>query len=245
MYPHSVKGLHRFEGIKSLAGTLNELAPPTEVPESQVIKCLNFKAHADGISRVKRTGYSEFDAFYNFGGLPIRGLFDYWDETPVNRYAVITSKKIFSRAVGAGSWSELYSQATELAFPVKPVVYLRERPIVVGFDTNRLVEPATTYGLGIEAPTGTPTLAEGDAGSLTKTLKYVITYLRSGNYQAESNPGPESLPITVSAKKINLSGIPVSSDPKVDKKEIYKTTEGGAIFFWVAEIANEIGRAHV
>jgi hypothetical protein len=238
MYPHSVKGLHRFEGIKSLAGTLNELAPPTEVPESQVIKCLNFKAHADGISRVKRTGYSEFDAFYNFGGLPIRGLFDYWDETPVNRYAVITSKKIFSRAVGAGSWSELYSQATELAFPVKPVVYLRERPIVVGFDTNRLVEPATTYGLGIEAPTGTPTLAEGDAGSLTGTFKYVITYLRSGNYQAESNPGPESLPITVSAKKINLSGIPVSSDPKVDKKEIYKTTEGGAIFFWAAEIAN-------
>lgn len=240
MYPHSAKGLHRFDGIKSLAGTLNELAPPTEVPEDQVIKCLNFKAHADGISRVKRTGCSKFDAFYNFGGLPIRGLFDYWDETPVNRYAVITSKKIFSRAVGAGSWTELYSQATELAFPVKPVVYLRERPIVVGFDTNRLVEPATTYGLGIEAPASAPTLAEGSGGSLTGTFRYVITYLRSGNYQAESNPSSESSPITVTAKKINLSAIPVSSDPKVDKKEIYRTTEGGAIFFWVAEIDHDV-----
>ena len=238
MYPHSAKGLHRFEGIKSLAGTLNELAPPTEVPEDQVIKCLNFKAHADGISRVKRLGYSKFDAFYNFGGLPIRGLFDYWDETPVNKYVVITSKKIFSRSAGAGSWSQLYSQSAELAFPVKPVVYLRERPIVVGFDTNRLVEPTTTYGLGIVAPAGTPTLAPVDGGALTGTYRYVITYLRSGNYQAESNPGPESSPITVGAKKIHLSSIPVSSDPKVDKKEIYRTTEGGAIFFWVAEIAN-------
>jgi hypothetical protein len=238
MYPHSVKNLYRFEGIKSLAGTLNELAAPTEVPEDQVIKCLNFKAHADGISRVKRLGYSKFDAFYNFGGLPIRGLFDYWDETPVNKYVVITSKKIFSRSAGAGSWTQLYSQSAELAFPVKPVVYLRERPIVVGFDTNRLVEQTTTYGLGIVAPSGTPTLSEGAIGALTGTYRYVITYLRSGNYQAESNPGPESSLITVTAKKINLSSIPVSSDPKVDKKEIYRTTEGGAIFFWVDEIAN-------
>jgi len=315
MYPHSAKGLHRFEGIKGFAGTLNELAPPTEVPEDQVIKCLNFKAHADGISRVKRTGYSKFDAFYNFGGLPIRGLFDYWDETPVNRYAVIASKKIFSRAVGAGSWTELYSQVTELAFPVKPVVYLRERPIVVGFDTNRLVEPTMTYGLGIEAPVSAPTLGEGSGGALIGTFKYVITYLRSGNYQAESNPGPESSPITTGSvgsvhrartsnvatigtagahglttgngivisgmggayngtwvvasapdtthftyantgvnetetadtggtikfkKKITLSAIPNSSDPKVDKKEIYRTTEGGAIFFWVAEIDHDV-----
>jgi hypothetical protein len=118
------------------------------------------------------------------------------------------------------------------------VVYLRERPIVVGFDTNRLIEPTTTYGLGIVAPASAPTLAEGTAGSLTGTYKYVITYLRSGNYQVESNPGPESSPITVTAKKINLSAIPVSSDPKVDKKRIYRTTAGGAIFFWVADITN-------
>jgi len=238
MYRHSVKGLYRFDGIKSLAGTLNELSAPTEVPEAQVIKCLNFKPHKDGISRVKRPGYSKFDAFYNFEGLPIRGLFDYWDETPVNRYEVITSKKIFSRAVGAGSWSELYSQTAELEFPIKPVVYLRERPIVVGFDTNRLVEPTTTYGLGIVAPSSAPTLAEGAAGSLTGTFKYVVTYMRSGNFQVESNPSPESSPITVTAKKINLSAIPVSTDPKVDKKRLYRTTAGGAVFFWVADIAN-------
>jgi photosystem II stability/assembly factor-like uncharacterized protein len=84
--------------------------------------------------------------------LPIRGLFDYWDENQINRYVAITSKKIFSRAAGEQSWSELYSQTAELVFPVKPVVYLRERPIVVGFDTNRLIEPETTYLLGINGP---------------------------------------------------------------------------------------------
>ena len=230
--------LHRFDGINSFAGTLNELTPPTEVPNDQVIKCTNFKSHLDGISRKKRPGYSKFDAFYNFGGLPIRGLFDYWDENGKNRYVIVASKKIFSRASDEGSWSEIYSQTNELQFPVKPVVYLRERPIVVGFDTNRLVEPATTYGLGIVAPTSAPTLAEGSAGNLSGTYKYVITYLRSGNFQVESNPGPESNPIAVTDKKINLSNIPVSSDPKVDKKRIYRTTEGGGIFYWVADINN-------
>jgi hypothetical protein len=67
-----------------------------------------------------------------------------------------------------------------------------------------------------------------------------VTYLRSGNFQVESNPSPASSPITVSATKINLSSIPVSSDPKVDKKRLYRTTAGGAKFFWVADIANAI-----
>lgn len=233
----SAQGLHRFP-FSSFGGTLNELSPATDVSDDQVIKCTNFKLHEDRVSRQKRLGYSKFDAFYDFGGLPIRGLFDYWNESGVNVYVVITSKKIFSRTAGAGSWTEIYSQTDPLLFPLKPIVYLKERPIVVGFDTNRLVESATTYGLGIVEPTSTPTLSEGAAGALTGTFKYVVTYLRSGNFQVESNPSSESSPITVSAKKINLSAIPVSSDPKVDKKRIYRTTEGGAIFFWVEDILN-------
>ena len=217
---------------------MNELSPPTEASDDQVIKCTNFRVHKDGISREKRPGYSKFDAFYDFGGLPIRGLFDYWNESGVNVYVAITSKKIFSRTASAESWTEIYSQADAVLFPIKPIVYLKERPIVVGFDTNRLVEPSTTYGVGIVAPSSAPNCAEGSDGALTGIFKYVITYLRSGNFQVESNPGPESSPVTVSAKKINLSSIPVSTDPKVDKKRIYRTTAGGAVFYWVDDIAN-------
>jgi len=233
----SARGLHPFP-IRSFGGTVDQLSPATAVPEGNVLKSVNFRPHKDGVSRVKRMGYSPFDSFYAFNSEPIRGLFDYWDEGQNNRYVVITSKKIFSRAAGAGSWSELYSQASELGYPVKPVVFMRERPIVVGFDKNLMVEPTTVYGLGIEAPISAPTLAEGVAGNLTGTFKYVVTYMRSGNFMVESNPSPESSPITVSAKKIDLSVIPVSSDPKVDKKRIYRTTAGGAIFFWIADIAN-------
>jgi len=233
----SARGLHPFP-IRSFGGTVDQLSPATAVPEGNVLKSVNFRPHKDGVSRVKRMGYSPFDSFYAFNSEPIRGLFDYWDEGQNNRYVVITSKKIFSRAAGAGSWSELYSQASELGYPVKPVVFMRERPIVVGFDKNLMVEPTTVYGLGIEAPISAPTLAEGVAGNLTGTFKYVVTYMRSGNFMVESNPSPESSPITVSAKKIDLSVIPVSSDPKVDKKRIYRTTPGGAIFFWIDDIPN-------
>jgi len=237
MRESSANSLHPLD-LESLGGTLNELLSPTELPAGDVTKSLNFKPHRDGVSRVKRPGYSKFDAFYNFNSEPLRGLFDYWDETPVNRYVVISNKKIYGRAAGAGSWSTLYSQTNELGFPVKPIVYLRERPIIVGFDTNLLVEPTTTYGLGIDAPTSAATIAEGAAGDLSGKFKYVITYLRSGNFQVEGNPSPISNEITVSAKKIDLSSIPVSTDPKVDKKRIYRTTAGGEVFFWVADINN-------
>ena len=39
-------------------------------------------------------------------------------------------------------------------------------------------------------------------------------------------------------KKINLTAIPVSSDPKVDKKRLYRTTADGEVFFWLADIDN-------
>ena len=157
MLRHSAKGLWKFDDIRSFAGTLNELSPPTEVPNDQVIKCVNFKPHKDGISRKKRLGYSKFDSFYNFNGEPIRGLFDYYDEGGNNRIVVITSKKIYDRIIGEDFWDELYSQQTELEFPVKPVAYLRQRPIVVGFDTNRGIETWGTTKLGIDAPESAPT----------------------------------------------------------------------------------------
>jgi len=186
------KGLNRFGEMKSVAGSLNELSPPTDTPEGDVIGCLNMRPSRDGISREKRQGYTKFDSFYNFGSQKIRGFFDYWDESGTNRYVVVTDTKIYTRAITDGEWFEIYSQTNELQFPVKPVAYLRERPIIVGFDQNLLIEPSTVYGLGIVAPESAPSTVEGADGNLTGRFKYVVTYMRSGNFQVESNPSPIS-----------------------------------------------------
>jgi len=201
------KGLNRFGEMKSVAGSLNELSPPTDTPEGDVIGCLNMRPSRDGISREKRQGYTKFDNFYNFGSQKIRGFFDYWDESGTNRYVVVTDTKIYTRAITDEEWFEIYSQANEIQFPIKPVAYLRERPIIVGFDQNFLIEPSTVYGLGIVGPESAPSTVEGADGNLTGRFKYVVTYMRSGNFQVESNPSPISSRSVGSAHRARAGNI--------------------------------------
>ncbi|HEC60730.1 hypothetical protein LCGC14_0461090 [marine sediment metagenome] len=69
-------------------------------------------------------------------------------------------------------------------------------------------------------------------------FKYVVTFQRSGNYPVESNPSPESAFIYPDAEKILLTNIPVSPDPKCNARRLYRTTAGGEIFFWFADISD-------
>ena len=72
--------------------------------------------------------------------------------------------------------------------------------------------------------------------ALTGGYMYVVTFYRSGNYPVESNPGPESTVVYPVGEKLDLSAIPVSPDPKVDTRRIYRTTAGGSIFYWLDDI---------
>lgn len=75
--------------------------------------------------------------------------------------------------------------------------------------------------------------------NLAGDYSYVITYLRGGNYPCESNPSPVSDTITLVSGKIGkLTNIPVSSNPKVDEKNIYRVTTDGAIYYWLDKIPN-------
>jgi hypothetical protein len=148
--------------------------------------------------------------------------------------------------------------------PVKPVSFYADKPIIPGIRWedgsitalypgeyplsdrhNDEVEYDPSLGivrifqLGLKAPTSAPALAEGavDAG-FSGTYKYLITFYRSGNYPCESNPSPESAPITVTGHKVSLSGIEISSDSRVDKRRIYRTTNGGAIYYWLDDISD-------
>jgi len=66
--------------------------------------------------------------------------------------------------------------------------------------------------------------------------KYLVTFYRSGDYPCESNPSPESTEVTAEGQKVGLTVLPVSTDPKVNYRRIYRTTAGGAIFFWLIDM---------
>lgn len=70
---------------------------------------------------------------------------------------------------------------------------------------------------------------------------YVVTYERGGNYPCESNPSPPSEKIELTAGNVaELSNIPVSSEPEVTHKNIYRNKAGLEKRYWVERIENSV-----
>lgn len=74
------------------------------------------------------------------------------------------------------------------------------------------------------APTAAPAATEGSAGAITGTVQYYVTFDTPDGH--ETAPGPASTSITVAAKQVNLASIPVSADPNVDRRHIYRSGGG-------------------
>jgi hypothetical protein len=103
-----------------------------------------------------------------------------------------------------------------------------------GEDSNLVYDGTNMTNMGCPVPGSVPTTSL-ISGSLTGTFKYKVTYLYDG-YQ-ESNPSEESSAATPSGQGVRVT-IPVSSDPRVTARKIYRTQNGGEIFYYVETVNN-------
>ncbi len=75
------------------------------------------------------------------------------------------------------------------------------------------------------------------AGVLTGSYKVKCTFAikdADGNVISESGFSPESLPITLTAKDLLVSSIPVSVQPGITHRRLYRTTASGSTYYlWV------------
>lgn len=139
----------------------------------------------------------------------------------------------------SASWNKLatLSKSRMSFITYKDMCYLSN-----GIDDNYKICDETSYQVGVDAPTSKPTLTEDAAGNLSGNYAYVYVY-KSSSFNIRSNPSPISDTINVSSKKIKVSYV-ASTDPQVDKIEIYRTfaLATGEIpvdFFLVATVNNE------
>lgn len=75
---------------------------------------------------------------------------------------------------------------------------------------------------GGAGPTAT---VNATAGNLTGTYYYRVSYVSAGG---ETEVGVASAGVSPSAQRVNLSSIPVSADPRVTGRRIYRTAAGAA-----------------
>lgn len=103
--------------------------------------------------------------------------------------------------------------------------------------------------MGIVAPVvgtfaGTPSNGAG-ALDVSATYQYKVTFYNAA-LDHESNP---SLPITVTTgatdDTVTLSNIPISSDPQVTRRRLYRTQAGGAVWQFLDEIADNTTTVYV
>ena len=108
-----------------------------------------------------------------------------------------------------------------------------------GDDEGKVIDGTNGRKWGILAPSTNPSTAAGGGGALTGTYLYKVTYYNSASLH-ESNANPGTVSFVAAANTVNLSSIPTSSDSQVTRRRIYRTTSGGSIYFFLAEIADNV-----
>lgn len=144
-------------------------------------------------------------------------------------------REVYKRFITSVSWQEKYSQSGAVHHPIASAT-IDNKCVMAGYDQNLVADGPNIYGLGIAPPATALTATEGAAGDVTGSYQHLVTFMRSGNYPVESNPSPASAEITVSGKRIELSNIPISDDPKVNARRLYRNYNDGAIFYWLDDI---------
>lgn len=143
------------------------------------------------------------------------------------KLAVSSTGQFFIVSSGLLSWSaiELISAAAGVEITVAIVqgtTYVQ----VAGANCYRFSETL--------APTA-PTVALGAAGALTGVYSYKITFVTA---DGETEGGTKSVEVTAAAQRIELTAIPVSDDPTVTARKIYRTAAGGSIHKLVTTLAD-------
>lgn len=91
---------------------------------------------------------------------------------------------------------------------------------------------------GIVAPATNPTAADNGAGVLNGDYSYRVTFLNATT-GSRSNGNPTAATIAgLTNRQVRLTGVPVSTDAQVTRREIWRTVGNGTLWFKCGEVAD-------
>ena len=110
---------------------------------------------------------------------------------------------------------------------------------------NFRVDPIdfTVYPLNLTPPLAPPTLAVGTSTGLTGDYRRRVSFAikdADGIIQNESPLSPRSLTVTLANESLGTSNIPVSAQSQVNCRRLYRTVDGGEIYFHELDIDDNV-----
>ena len=88
---------------------------------------------------------------------------------------------------------------------------------------------------------GSLTASEGTAGSgftSGSVYSYKVTFVTKQGFESNAGPQSDNLTLTAARSDIALTDIPVSADPQVIARKLYRTVAGGSLWIFVDRIQN-------
>lgn len=234
--------------FNDLGGGLNQGRPPSEIQDNEALSLKNFYPFS---TKLKRRGGTRL---LNSGGAyaeQLTGVFPYRPSVLGTVTTILGSLTTLAKLDGVdiveipaqvdfsiGSSTERWT-----FFEYKDILYAFRR------NSNQLIRcDGTYYGpAGISAPTTAPTLAEGAAGDIPAADFYgVFTYYNTAT-NVESNPSTASAVYAhAGAKKINWSGITISSNQQVNARRLYRTLpDNTGVYFFMDQIDNNFDTTYI
>jgi hypothetical protein len=182
---------------------------------------------------VRRPGFTKYcSAAFGAGDWPLN-FFSFRNIAGTIRLMVDTPTKVYTFTTGAITAVFTKTTTAQTFFQtVANMVYF-----VNGTDLKKW-DGTTVSGIGIAAPATAPTITPA-AGSLSPTsgYRYVYAYKNSstGHVGTSSPVSASTGPQT--SKQFGV-GYTASADAQVDKINIFRTLDGGSIYYFLIEVAN-------
>lgn len=230
--------------VDDLTGGLQEGIAPHKLQTSQQQKLVNLRPFGGRLTfrnGVKR--YSEVE-YSLVAGTSLSTIYPFKDETDTIQIVVGAPRAVthYNTTTGVLEDATVTDGKTYASVP-DPWVFKTYNGTLYacrkGTGTIKAGAHDTIRDAGFTAPAvGSFAGASGVAGNLVPgDYKYVVTF---GSIEADAESDPSD-PITVtvasSSKVVDLSGIPIGTNPRVNRRSIYRSlVDSTGEYFWVADI---------
>jgi len=217
----------------SLDGGVDQFHDPVEIKDNRLQSANNI--HIDGDEVFKRPGKLRWGGASNVEFSDgFNGVHEYIDSSGTQHILV---------ASGTSLYEVTSTSKTARDTIVNEDIHfhtLRGKCFYNGLNTQRKIEGTTASDVGLASPTTTATVATGAAGVLTGNYAVRITFvIESGGIRvSESSPSTVSNSITLTSQQLSLTAIPTSLDSRVNARYIYRTTAGGAKYYYTGKISD-------
>lgn len=229
--------------LSDLGGGLNQGVDPTDIKDTEFQALRNFYPWQKRL--IKRKGYSAVSGpntgnrFHEdtTGGFAYKTNVGTW--TPI-----VGGQTTIGKLNGSSLETIPHVDGTTFTSSDEPWSFSQYKDIIYATrkDVTDLIrcDGATIGSAGIAAPSTAPTISQGGAGNLDAGDYIAVVTFYNSTTGAESDPSDVSATLTLGAsKEINWTNIPVSTNPQVDSRRLYRTlVDQQGVYYLVDEISD-------